>query len=521
MQAMLPRLSDGPSIYDVVRSHLTRTGELDDPLLDLPDDALVAPGAVRWAPGAVDGVMTHHTSGCDGVAAAQVPCTTRLVVDAAADPSERNLRALHVELSRVSPLGYVDDLLGAVAGAEPSPEGLHAVARWLVTTSPHRRAVKIGIALLGMVGFDADDADVVWTLALHEEFTLFASVALARNDDKPDEMLWQLARRLHGWGRIHCVERLATVDDDRIKDWLLRDGFRNTVMVEYLAWTAATAGDLVGVLRADPDREQLTAAGEILTALLSEGPTSDIGTYDDGEEAVGLFVEHLVADDGTLDDFAAVEAIYDFLQDDGAWATAARARWSPVRARIVEEFCTDILRRDHWPALVAEGLRSDDRRVFARADSAAAELGIDTFDVHVARIVRDPLGCSWFRAWAQADTMRAELLASLTRDLLPLDELTGGGLDARCASGAPAAHRALEWSLQALGEHPGVGGDLLLAGLCSPGTRHRGAAMESLSLWPRTAWPAAAREALADLAATDPDPGNRPRARRLLDDGCP
>lgn len=456
MQAPLLRLGGGPSIYDVVRSHVTLHGELDDPLLELPDEPPAAPGDARWSPGAIDGVMIHHTSCCASPTTALVPWATHLACAAASCPSEQNLRALHGELARVSPLGYVDDLLTAVCDAEPSGEGLHAVARWLVTASANRRVVKVGIALLGMLGFADDDADVVWTLALHEEFTLFAAIALARNDDRPDETVWQLAQRLHGWGRIHCVEQLATTTDDRIKDWILREGYRNTVMVDYLAWTAATAGRLTAVLRESPDRGQLTAAGEILTALLREGPARDVGAYDDGEEAVSLFLEHLMGEPGTLDDFAAVEAICDFVQDDGAWATDAREGWSPARTRFVAELCTEILHRAHWPELVAEGLRSADRHQFALADSAAASLGIDTFDVHLARIHADPLGCGWMRAWAQADGERAERLAALAREVLPLDVIASGPRDEHGDGLAYAAHRTLGLTLQALGDHPGV-----------------------------------------------------------------
>ncbi len=517
MRAALPRLCDGPSIYDVVRGHVTRDGELDDPRLGLPDDPPTESGGVRWPPGAMDGLTVHHAMVGEDSPKAHVPWTAHLVVAAAAEPTEHNLRALHGELARVSPLGHVDELLSAVHDADPDWDGVRAVARWLVTASANRRVVKAGIALLGLAGFADDDADIVWTLALHEELTLFAAVALARNDDRPDEMLWTLARRLHGWGRIHCVERLVTTRDERIKDWILRDGFRNTVMVEYLAWTAAVAGDLAGVLRDDPDREQIVAAGEILRALLSEGPSSDIGSYLDGEEAVGLFLEHLVVDDGTLEDFAAVEAIRDFLQDDGEWALAARERWSPTRARILEDFCVAVLHREHWPALVRDGLRSDDRRRFALADSAAAGLGIDTFDVHLERLRRDPLNNGWLRAWSQADGARAGILADLARDLLPLAEIATGPLDEHGLGCRFAAHRTLQWTLRALADHPGVGVELILAGLQSPVTRNRCAALEALDAWPCDVLPLALAEALSVLAARDPEPDNRPRARRLLE----
>ncbi len=58
-----------------------------------------------------------------------------------------------------------------------------------------------------------------------------------------------------------------------IKRWLLREGFRNSVMYEYLAATCARAGGLLAALGDDDvDRELLTGAGEILQALIAGRP---------------------------------------------------------------------------------------------------------------------------------------------------------------------------------------------------------------------------------------------------------
>jgi hypothetical protein len=51
--------------------------------------------------------------------------------------------------------------------------------------------------------------DILLTLGQHEEFTLFAAVALDNGQDDADDDLWALAGSVHGWGRIHLVERLA------------------------------------------------------------------------------------------------------------------------------------------------------------------------------------------------------------------------------------------------------------------------------------------------------------------------
>jgi hypothetical protein len=62
---------------------------------------------------------------------------------------------------------------------------------------------------------------------------------------------------------------LARTENPAVKDWLLREGFRNSVMYEYLAGSCARAGGLLAALSEDcMDRRLLTAAGEIIQALI-------------------------------------------------------------------------------------------------------------------------------------------------------------------------------------------------------------------------------------------------------------
>ena len=67
--------------------------------------------------------------------------------------------------------------------------------------------------------------------------------------------IWKLAKAVHGWGRIHAVNYLADLTiTPEIKDWMLREGFRNRVLNEYLAYSCATAGELKQALCRSDDR---------------------------------------------------------------------------------------------------------------------------------------------------------------------------------------------------------------------------------------------------------------------------
>ena len=144
---------------------------------------------------------------------------------------------------------------------------MRAFARSLATTAPDRGPVKLAIALLGVIR-NRGDVEIVADLGRHEEFTLYSAVALTNALPHPDDELFELAQSVFGWGRIQTVERLAETANPKIKQWLLREGFRNSVGNERLALVCAEAGALHDALApSSVDREVLDAATDLIVAL--------------------------------------------------------------------------------------------------------------------------------------------------------------------------------------------------------------------------------------------------------------
>lgn len=510
----LPTVAPGPSIYDHIRAHLDEVGRLDERGLPLPDEKKAMPGEIRWAAGAMDGAFGHHGGG--GRADAQASRTATLFAKACRRPSRRNLARLYGATADDSVLDFVDPMIEKLAELRPDRAALHALGRWLATTASDRGAVKVGLAILGVTGLDSA-VDVVRVLGAHDEFTLFAAVALTNGLAEPESELWALASAVDGWGRIQCVERLRDTDDPQIRAWILRQGFRNSVMYEYLAYIAATTGGLLPALQDEgADRELLTAAGEILEALVAGGPAEDLDDYHDGADAVEAFLMHMESRAETLGDFHAVAAVRSYLSGSDRWEERSRRGWTASRRAAFEARCDEILDRAQWADRIAVGLLSDDRAEFWRAEQAARRRGIDTFDIHVGKIREEPLGAAWFDAWKQADRDRAELLASMARELIPLDEIGTGPANALGMGPEWRAHSALDWTLQALRDHEGVGADLVLVGLTSPVVRNRNMSLEVLKEWSRSAWPPGACEVVEALAAGDPHEKARELAAEVL-----
>lgn len=445
----------------------------------------------------------------------------KLLVKASLKPRDKTLTKLYRVLQEDDALSYVDEMVEHLAAAEPSAEAVHGVGQWLASTASHRGPVKIGIALLGITGI-GDASDIVMTLGAHDEFTLFAATALTNGSATPEQDLWRLAQRVEGWGRIHCVERLNGTTDRDIKDWLLREGYKNSVMYEYLAYTVATTGDLTAALRrTDVDRELLTSAGEIIEALIMGGPAEDIGDIEDGPALVGAYLDAVADRASTLRDLRTATSIARMLGDGTEPDSRVEQDWTEEDRSRLREKARAIADLPLWSGVIAAGLESEDRQTFWLATEAAPRFGIETFDLHLDRVRTDPLDGAWYDAWKAADTeARREALITLARETFQRHLIVTGASSNSIGLGRDfRAHMALDWTLQELRHHPGAGGDLVLLGLASPTVRNRNMSLTALHEWPRTDWPDAALDLLRQIAENDPNEHTRHLARELVERG--
>ncbi len=512
MSSPLPKLSQGPSLYDFVVAHVDARGRLEDSGMTLPDENPRGDG-IRWAAGAMDGVFGHHVSG--GNATGKAAELTRLIVAVTSKrPSRRRLTKLYQAVSAESALDSIDELVEELVRVKASAAGVHAVGRWLAETASHRNATKVGLALLGASGVH-DAIDIVRILGAHEEFTLYAAVALCNGTENHESELWALARSVEGWGRIECVDRLRETTNPEVKDWILREGFRNSIMYEYLAYAAATTGNLRAALAADDDRELLTAAGEILDALIAGGPAEDIDDYADAAEAVSLYLGRMADHASATTDFNTVASIREFLREDRDWDEAGNGWTGARRVRAIEQ-CDGILGRPRWRETIGNDLRSSDPAVAWSANRAARTLGVDTFELLFEKVVADPFDGPWFEAWQQADEDRARRLVALAGASLPLSEIASGIGSSDGFGPEFRAHTALDWTLQDLRRFPTLGGELITVGLQSPVVRNRHMALKALEAWPTRTWPTSARELVEHLAKHDPYEATQELARELV-----
>ena len=508
-----------PSILEHVRSHVATDGPgMAEGGDTLPDEERIAEGSkIRWAAGAMDGVATHHMGAGEDVEA--VRSTVGLVVAFSRQPTAANKAALYRHVVTGHVVSIIDPVIEALVNeGDIGHDRLYELARSFVTEAPDRGPVKLGIALLGLFR-QPDDLELFQTLGRHDEFTLFCAVAIGNASEDHDEALWTLARNVTGWGRIHVVERLALTTDPAIKDWLLREGFRNSVMYEYLAGTCAKAGGLLAALSEDRvDRELLTGAGEIIQALIAGGPAGGIDDYEDARPVIESYLGHMATSAETVSDFLHIHAIKGFLDEDvSLWATRYDAGWSAeCRDRLRSE-CESILGRPEWADRVRSGLGSGDELVFDQADRAARALGIDTWDLHWRRLRQKPTDPGrWYHVMALCDEARIGEAVEFAEANLDLAGIATGAADELGLGRGFEQHSCLGYVFQELRRFPEKGGALIEAGFKSPVVRNRNMAAAALAGWPRGRWPCGLARSLGRAAECEPDEGVREWMQKVL-----
>jgi hypothetical protein len=497
--------------------------------VDLPDEPPSETG-IRWAAGAMDGAFGGFGG---GESAAQVVGNlvraTRAMLDG---PDEKRAAALYGQLSEHTALSHIDGFLSSVREGNPDGARVRALGRWLVERSVDRDPVKFGIGLIG-VGGTSEDSELLMAIGRHEEFTLYAIVALVQVADEAAEAegsLLELGRRVTGWGRVHAVRYLSEIAkehplSDETRRWLLTDGSSNAIMTEYTAVIGAEAGRLVEALRESAvgrDGELLKGAGQIITAMMGTGgPADTIEAYEHGPECVELYVEAASRSGAgergpTLVELETVLAINEFLGNEKVdWTAGSLGRWSGDARGRVSERCRRLLASAAAREAVEVGLRVDASDAdFWQAAHCAQHVGIDPWEARFTRLAAGKN--EWWGVMQTKDPARAARVVEFAVKRLSLASMIGRPTGVILPMGDGAAdHNALDWVISGLGAFPGLGWDLVRTGLGSPFTRPRNASLRVLHEWGRSSWPADAAAALDAAIAAEVDKHTKSRMERV------
>ncbi|MBQ6795539.1 MAG: hypothetical protein IJO83_05280 [Clostridia bacterium] len=465
----------GKSVYETIVENMTRDGKLPEGFsLDAPAKA----GEVRFAPGAMEGTMAYHWGIKFDKKGAEKLAKKILLLCGEKEISENKKKAIEKKIENAVNnshcLSVVDNMQEELYknGEKINGDKLFDYGCRLAFEGTDIECVKLGIALLGM--FNAADewlCERLSCLGVYEELTLFVAVAFS-NYKNGNSLLFDLAKRVNGWGRIHILERLEP-ENDEIKEWIFKCGYKNNIMEEYSALGCAKKGDYIGILRKDClDREELDASCELFCALIDEGPVKGMSVYEHAEEAVKLLVGHLKRQAESILHFGTVTDIKRWIEESDL-----------DKKDDLIDVCDSILQEDCVKVEIERCITDGNVWDVNRAVNLGYKLNMDNSGLIYEAIKRNPTELHWQINNIKNNREYVEELIKLYEKLLPLEKMTTGASLNIFPKEYIREFHAMDSVLNALDKYPALGEKFLVSALSSPGTRGRHSACRVIEAW--------------------------------------
>ncbi|MBO4845503.1 MAG: hypothetical protein J5525_04265 [Lachnospiraceae bacterium] len=237
----------------------------------------------RFADGALDGITIYHM----GVTPLSDEEKVELgkLITLASDGKFKEAEEGFTEFTKPHrTITIIDDMQRFIIDSNNrlNHDNLYDFAVKLLMGSKNTECVKVALSILELYNVYEDEAlaKTVRILGLCDEFTIF-SMFIMRSFPESEKELLELAKRVKGWGRIHCVEFITT-ENAETKEWLLLNGVDNHVVPAYSAWVVYNKAEVEKVLKEENlSYEKIHALLKITDALMDEGPLHGISNMED------------------------------------------------------------------------------------------------------------------------------------------------------------------------------------------------------------------------------------------------
>ena len=277
---------DNKALFDIIDEALTDDYTLPEGF-SLPSKE----GGLNFADGAQDGIWIYHMPHEDPTPEQMTIMADAVWAVSIGDHDKADELFLKLS-SQIQPLAYIDKLQDLIMDNRQTLS-IDAVVRYMMrclTQSSEKDLVKTGLALAELIEFTKDDdlASIIRTLALSDEFTVFCIYKM-KHWVGGNQELFALAKRVHGWGRIHCVAFLEP-ETDAIREWLLTEGVHNDVLSAYSALDCWEKSGAAKRLEGRLTQREFEGIRDIIEGLLDEGPCEGISGVGGIDNSVRTFL---------------------------------------------------------------------------------------------------------------------------------------------------------------------------------------------------------------------------------------
>ena len=391
------------SIYELIKNSIQANGELPEDFKLPPKD----PNGVPWADGALDGVYLYHLVENEE----DIEPLKNIVFQISEgkfEEAQNNLENLDFFM-----ISRRDPLLNWIIQEQKqiNIDNLCEFAISQLSTSKNIEVIKFCLCVLEIIKLETekDTIEKVKILALSDEFTLYC-LNILKNLKNSNEEIFEIAKKVKGWGRIYSVKYLK-VTNDEIKEWILEEGCHNYIIPAYTAYTCAKKINLVEILNEDKiSNKKFNDISYLMNALLDEEAITGISNLEDRELLIERYLEKAKTLASTEEDYYAVITLKEYIKNN-----------KEINNELIK-ICDEILNSENTRNNVKELLKE------GYGYNIAKYLGID-IDKYILEYLQDNPLKNPYIVFNISERENMKKLVSLIEKKLTLEKLEGAPTD--------------------------------------------------------------------------------------------
>ena len=391
------------SIYELIKSSIQANGELPEDFKLPPKD----PNGVPWADGAMDGVYIYHTVGNEE----DIEPLKNIVFQISEgkfEEAQNNLENLDFFM-----ISRRDPLLNWIIKEQKqiNIDNLCEFTISQLSTSKNIEVIKFCLCVLEIIKLETekDTIEKVKILALSDEFTLYC-LNILKNLKNSNEEIFEIAKKVKGWGRIYSIKYLK-VTNDEIKEWILEEGCHNYIIPAYTAYTCAKKINLVEILNEDKiSSKKFNDISYLMNALLDEEAITGISNLEDRELLIERYLEKAKTLASAEEDYYAIITLKEYIKNN-----------KEINNELIK-ICDEILNSEKTRNIVKELLKE------GYGYNIAKYLGID-IDKYILEYLQDNPLKNPYIVFNISERENMEKLVSLIEKKLTLEKLEGAPTD--------------------------------------------------------------------------------------------
>lgn len=459
------------SLYEYIYKNM-ENGELSEDF-SLPKET--NSDAIQFADGAIDGIMMFHM-GMSPIKPEESKELLDILNSVNRNNTETAKEKLQIFSEKKSALSVIDEFQKIIVdnAQQLNAETMYEFARDLILNSDNCELVKYGMSIIELLNIKEEELKkVIRVLALSDEFTLFA-IFIMRNWENPEQEIFEIAKKVKGWGRIHAIERINPTNKE-MEEWLLLHGIENNVMAAYSAleiYEKAKIKERLFSKKCLCSFEEYIAIGNVIAALFQEGPVMGISMVEEVDKLLNQYVELFNNYEWDIKGLQIIYNIEQYTEENKEPEIETKSGFKEIVRK-----CRDILYSEKSVEIVAAETKKGNS--LELADFLNIDYKEDLWELFETDL-NQYFGYTGILIREEAYRDR---VIDLFEQSLPLKIIASGPAECMGFGKEYENHRILNFCVQELGEWPGKGIPLLKTALFSSVISNRNLALSVIEKW--------------------------------------